>query len=295
MVDSITSYRIANAIEMDKTFSGSYLIVEGTRDEVLYGKFTNPTYCQIQIAQTRDNVIDTIAILNERSFNRALGIIDHDFDFILASVIVMDNLVYTDYHDAEISIIESSAFETVIYSSGSRKKIEAAEKELKKSLRTVFYELAEHIGYLKLANKIDSLGLSFRPRSQDSNPLTYSDFIDVKTLSFKGLAQLVTSVINYSNNRDTKPVSRKDIIDSCLRVKQNAYPHKHLCNGHDLTFIIQLALKSKLGSKSKNELSHKSIELALIYAFDSREFETGLLFHAIKKWESAKGLKILKI
>ena len=73
MVQDITGIRIANALSMDKTFQGTFLVVEGMRDEIFFNKFINKQCCQIYTAKGKPNVLESIQILNERKFGRAFG------------------------------------------------------------------------------------------------------------------------------------------------------------------------------------------------------------------------------
>jgi hypothetical protein len=295
MINDITAIRIANSVQMDSGFAGIFLFVEGSRDVVLFKKFIDRYKCQIQVANGKFNIIGAIEILNSRKFQRGLGIIDKDFDEILNITYTISNLISTDFHDIEISIIESDALLHVVETHCDGAKLKKLELE-NGPIKTVLYSLAKYIGYLKLANKIYNLGLVFKPENVDGRPLNYSNFIDALTLTFKGDHLLVETVFNYSINR-TQNCSAKETIIEKLKLVQELVDldEKHLCNGHDITFIIQLALKKKLGSTRSIELSQKRIELDLSFAYDSTYFISTNLYQEIKKWEDRKKVKILTL
>ncbi len=140
------------------------------------------------------------------------------------------------------------------------------------------------------------MGLSFKPETPDGKSLSYSDFIDIKSLSFINSESLIKSIVNYSANKLKKPKPIEVIADKYNEVKNNApYDRLQLCNGHDITFIIQLSLKRKLGNYNANEYSQKRIELDLIFAYDSQDFLTTKLYNNIKKWETDNAKIVLKI
>jgi len=295
MINDITAVRIANSVQMDSSFAGIFLFVEGSRDVVLFRKFINRSTCQLYTCNGKFNIIGAIEILNERNFERALGIIDKDFDNILNITYVIANLISTDFHDIEISIIESNALMHVIETHCDGEKLGKLEAQ-NGPIKTVLYSLAKDIGYLKLANKIHNLGLVFKPEQVDGRHLNYSNFIDTLTLTFKGDPLLVETVFNYSINKSPNCSSTKIIAEKLIEVKAMAdFDEKHLCNGHDITFIIQLALKKKLGSTSSAELSQKRIELDLSFAYDSTYFVSTNLYHEMRKWQDQKKVKILEV
>jgi 5S rRNA maturation endonuclease (ribonuclease M5) len=293
MIKDLTPVRIANSIEMDDSFIGATIIVEGPRDSTFFSKFINQGSTQTYIAHGKTNVLDSIAILNEREYKRALGIIDRDFSEILKSKISIENVILTDYHDIEIAIIESPAFNVVLSSLGNQEKIKEIESNHKSNAKEIIFELSKDVGILKLANQLGNLGLVFKPALPAGNPLNYSDFIDFKFMKFTSVDDLLTTTINYSTNR-SKPQPKEYIKEKYTEVlKMGPYDYKHICNGHDFTFILQMALKKSFGSVSPTECSQKRIELDLIFAYDSRFFMTTTLYADIKKWEVSKSLKVL--
>lgn len=294
MIEYLTPERISNALEMNNAFGGVFLLVEGITDEVLFSKFINSNTCKIYIAHGKPNVVGAVRLLNDRNFNRVLGVVDRDFDDILKINITDENIVASDYHDIGISILESASFNYILTTHGDINKISEVENTARKNLKDICYELVYDLGVLKLANKMDNLGLSFKPDRADGRPLPYSDFVDGKSFTFSGSDKLITTSYNYSINRKVKPQSIQAITAAYHRAKAMApFDLKQLCNGHDITFIIQLALKKKIGSLNASECSQKRIELDLIFSYDSRYFVQTQLYRSIKDWESQKNKSIL--
>lgn len=296
MINEISPERIANSLKMNSAFSGTYLLVEGQRDSNLLMKFINKSQCQIELTFGRNNLINALKILNKANFNRVLGIIDRDFDQLLAFVVNEPNLIITDFHDIEISVVKSSALDYVLDCYGSREKITILTKKTGKEIIDLLFDLAEDLAILKLANKIHNLGLVFKPFKPDGKVITYSDFIDFSKYIKLSPENLIKSIYDYSNNKGTTVAALDVITDRFNKTKlAGPYDRLHLCNGHDLTFILQLSLKKTFGSKIGTETSAKAIELNLILAFDSREFQKTILYDDIKKWEASNSKNVLVI
>ena len=80
----------------------------------------------------------------------------------------------------------------------------------------------------------------------------------IKSLTFINSDSLIKSIVNYSTNKLKKPKPIEIIADKYNEVKDNApYDRLQLCNGHDVTFITQLALKRKLGNYNAHQLFPK--------------------------------------
>ncbi|PEW28197.1 DUF4435 domain-containing protein [Bacillus thuringiensis] len=284
MFEHMTADRTANAIIMQATSSDkTFVIVEGMKDYKLYNKFLD-VHNQVEIKQVggKDNVQQVIQILNEREFNSKVGIIDSDFSKILNDEVDVENLFLTDFHDSEVMMFESPALEIVLSMYVTKEKL---EKFLaKREIRELIIKLAKEIGVLKLANYVHSLGLAFKPKNIDNKPLKYKDFIDDKTLDFKGREQLIQTVRNYSFNRSNS-VAEIDVIKEKIdEISNSEYELVQLVNGHDLTNIICHLLKKALGCNNKSLQDYNSIEDALIMSYEARYWIKTELFQKLYEW-----------
>ena len=96
MEENITIERIANAIMQNTSFKGHYLIVEGPKDSKLYGKYTNDEEIIIKEAFGNQKVQEILNLLNDRGFDRKIGIIDSDFRRITDDEVEILALQYVD-------------------------------------------------------------------------------------------------------------------------------------------------------------------------------------------------------
>jgi hypothetical protein len=288
----ITPERTANAIMLDSSFTGHYLIVEGKKDLKLYGKFVKFDDFRILPAFGNDKVREVLKILDERGFDRRIGIIDSDFNQILGVKETINGLFITDDHDIEVMIIKTDALNHLLNVFCSKASIENFEKIQGKPIRDLLFSLGEEIGYLKYANKMYDLGLVFKPVEVDGNSLKYKNLVCNKTFAYLGRDKLIETAINYSVNRGTN-IKSKDIISekynetSLLELDLN-----HLVNGHDLSQFLYILMKKILKSRNKMLQDYNSVEDSLILAYDYANFKETKIFESISSWAKMNKIEI---
>lgn len=287
----MTAERTANAIMQDTTFSGTYLIVEGMKDFNLYNKFLKNT-ASIKQVGGKEKVKDVIKILEERHFNNKIGIIDADFSKILGEAQEVESIFFTDYHDSEVTMFKSPALETVLYNYITREKLEAFLNG--RDIRAILLELSKEIGLLKLANHLNSLGLAFKPKNIDGNTLKYKEFIEERTLQFKGKDDLINTVRNYSFNRSQQVADKETIKQKIEELSIKEYDLLQLVNGHDLSNIIFLLLRKCLRSTNKALTDYNAVEDAFIMSYEARYFINTELFKSLYEWTNLKNMEIFK-
>jgi len=289
MREHITPDRIANAIRQDKSYQGTYLIVEGKSDYWFYTKFIDKKACQVEMAYGYLKVIAVINNLEQTNYQKALGIIDADFRRLENETLVSNNILMTDVHDLETMIIQSPVFEQVIESYYVKERYETFIAKKPDNLRNILLHLAKPIAYLKWINKIHDYGLLFKPQKETDKPLDYTKFIEKSNLTFKGYEELIKTVINYTINKihpQKLTVSQQEILDK-IKIKEMEGQHDlwQLCNGHDLTNLIAIALLKAISSYNAKAVGYTEIERNLILAYDSFYFKTTNLLVSIKHWE----------
>lgn len=295
MRDDITPARIANSIMQNKNFQGVYIIVEGIKDLNCFKKFIDKNYATLQVAFGYEKVKEVLSILKERidfDYENVIGIIDRDFREITNIHETIENLFITDYHDLEISIIQSNAFENVLNICATEENIRKFENEASSSIKNLIFELSKNIGYLKLSNHVDNLGLVFKPKTLDANTIKYSDFICTKELKLVSVDKMIDTVFNYSIQK-SKNLKSKDIIKKSYNKNiLNSHNILHLVNGHDFTNIFSLVLKKNLKANSFND--GNEIEKKLILAYEYENFKQTNLFKNISLWLKSNNKNIFK-
>jgi len=295
MEDYLTPGRIANSILQKTSFKGSYLIVEGNNDFSLYKKFIDNSFCKIEIAFGNQNVIDIIEELKKRGYENVIGVIDSDYRRLENDLPSRSNILLTDFHDIEVMLFSSDAFETVMSHYSILEKVEAFKTQNKNNdLREIFLNLARPLGYLKWANKINNWGLVFKPIKPEGKPLSYSDFIPPDTLKFTSYEEMTQTVINYTSSKSKTKTKTEAVKLTKKLIDNNTHSSLQICNGHDIIHIICLSLRKKISNLNSNAVKAEQLEKDFIFAYDSRYFEQTELYKQIKQWEIDKGKSVLK-
>lgn len=290
--EHITTERIANAIMQNTTFKGHYLIVEGTKDSKLYGRFLNHQEIVIKEAFGKQKVKKVIQILTARGFDRKIGIIDADFSRITEEDIEINGIFITDDHDIEVMVIKTKALDDVLHLFCSNLKIKEFKKNHRVSVKDKIFELGKKVGYLKLANKIFDLGLIFKPEKLGGNQIKYKNFISDKTLNYLGDEKLIDTVFNYSINKSTNIQDKIIISKKLSKIKGNEYPIEQLVNGHDLTNVLFILMKKVLSSKKKELYDSNSVEYFLTLAYQFDDYKMTYLYKNIKNWADEKDINV---
>jgi hypothetical protein len=269
----LTDDRDANQIRLRRsTFSGTFLLVEGSSDKVFYERFIDKIVCQIVIVtgqpSSKLRVIAVLDILNKSNFDGVLAIVDADFDRLENSVYEVVNLLRTDTHDLETMLIDSSALDKVIAEFGSEEKI----AKLQLDGRTSLVEAGRSIGYLRWISQCDGLNLTF-------SDLRFSKFIDDKTLQMNEL-DLIQEVKNKSQAFSLKTeYLQQRIADE----KNKGFNPWQVCCGHDLVEILAFGLRRTIGTMN---VDVDSLERSLRLAYEEVYFRKTQLWINIRQWES---------
>ncbi len=269
MREFLTGDRDANQIRLRRsTFFGTFLLVEGSSDKVLYERFINKITCQIVIMAGKTRVIAVLDILDRSNFDRVLAIVDADFDRLKNSVDESINLLLTDTHDLETMLIDSPALDKVVAEYGSEEKI----AKLKLAVRTSLIEAGISIGYLRWISQCDGLNLTF-------SDLRFSKFINEKTLQMNEL-DLIQEVKNKSQafSLNTEDLQRRIATEN-----NKGFNPWQVCCGHDLVEILALGLRKTIGTMS---VDSDSLERSLRLAYEEVYFRKTQLWANIRQWES---------
>lgn len=292
MENHILADRIANAIMMDNSFKGYYLVVEGIKDYKLFSKFINNSNVKIKEAFGFEKVKLVLQLLSERGYSNRLGIIDSDFSEILSIKHDVDGLFITDCHDIEVMIFKTQALETVLRTYVPASKIQIYETKKGKSIREIILELGAEVGLLKLANKVYDLGMIFKPQVPEGNQIRYRDFINEVWLDFNGRKALIESLLNYSRSKSKSLKSEEEITKRLDEIASSKYKIDHLVNGHDLSNILFLLIKKTLASTSKMLNDFNAIEDSLILAYEYDDFKTTRLYSGVREFETNRKTQI---
>ena len=231
MREYLTPDRIADGIHMERDYPGyslyAFLLVEGSTDERIYKHFIAEDKCQIIVAHSKENAINTLAILEKDHFLGVLAIVDADFMILEGMQPSSQNLLLTDIHDLELMMINSPALEKVLLELGSRDKLSKLEEKHKQDIRSLIMECAMPIGYLRWISLREKLSLKFEA-------LKFDRFIDREDLTIN-VRHMITSVQGHTtgSTRSQRPLLKDDEIhDRMQQLSSDTHDPWHVCCGY---------------------------------------------------------------
>ena len=294
----LTTHRMTNQISMDSNFKGKYLLLEGVKDVKVYLKHFKENNLKTLICHGKYNQRIVWEDLNQRNESRIIAIRDADF-IRLRGKLAHDyhhSFFLTDSHDSEIMMVNSGLFMQSLQQALTITKYQDildTRPNLLSDLKNLIYPL----GCLKLANKLDSLGLKFKPSEETGTKIDFNKFIDIKKMQSLGNDKIIQTCINYSMNKVTKgSISPVEEIQSSLKqvLKQN-HPIDEIIHGHDFSMILALFVKKHLGVNNDHLKNDDNTETFLAACFDSKFFKTTQLYQTINNWEKSNIFQLLDI
>ena len=274
---------IANNIRMTRSLhSGAFLLVEGTDDAKLYSKFCAST-CKVIPAHSKANVEAAITELNRTKFTGALGIIDADFDSTVGSSRIPANVARTDFHDLEVQLVCSRAFDIVLSEFGSASKIQNFQTQTGLSVRDAVMSMSASLGALQLLSAQNALFFTFED-------LDFSKFINRETFMLSETS-MIKAVLDRSRRNDIDPAS---IRRELLLLNASGIDHRQLACGHDAVRILGIGLRKVLGTQRAVDVEAANLQRALRLAYDSTAAAKSNLFTSIREWTRETGFAILE-
>jgi hypothetical protein len=276
MREYLSGERDANAIRMRRsTFSGTFLLVEGSSDKSFYERFVSRTTCTLVVVSGKPSskfrVIAVLALLEQSNFQGVLAIVDADFDRLEGFTDDNPHLFRTDLHDLETMLINSPALDKVIAEFGSEEKI----TKFGHDIRIVILKEGMIIGYLRWISKIDELNLTF-------DGIKFSSFINEKTLKIDQ-SKLIQEVKNQSQAHS---LNNKDLQQRINSQKDENHAPCQVSCGHDLVEILSLGFRKAIGSYQPSDIKPDILERSLRLAYEEVYFCETELYLSIRSWES---------
>ncbi|HBB34288.1 MAG TPA: hypothetical protein DDZ80_25065 [Cyanobacteria bacterium UBA8803] len=269
--------RDANAIRLQRsTFSGTFLLVEGSSDKTFYERFVDKLVCKlISISGKPSSKLRIVAVLNileNSDFQGVLAIVDADFDHLEVSSHSSPNLLRTDTHDLETMLLNSPALDKVIAECGSEEKIARFGRDV----RTALLEAGIPIAYLLWISQLEALNLTF-------DGIVFSRFIDDQTLQIDE-AKLIQEV----KNKSQAFMLKSEDLQQRLTIQRNdSHDPWQVCCGHDLVEILSLGLRRAIGSARASDVEPNSLERNLRLAYEETYFYKTQIYLSVRLWESS--------
>jgi hypothetical protein len=283
MQQYINGIRVANDVMMlRKQHAGSVAIVEGPSDARFYNRYFDKT-CRVLPAFGKSNVIDAIIELTKRKAAGVLGIVDSDYTYLEKKVIQHPNILNTDFHDLETLLMLSPSLTNTLRELIPDDKIHLLEN-LVNSIRESLLAIGIEIGYLRWISVRENLGLNFDalPYKQTVNP-------NQKTADLRS----ILSSAKVASKVTKLAISDVDILSKTNALKAEHADIAHICQGHDLVFLLELVVPvvfdNMFGRNSSNSIRGRIrsdiLSEKLRLGYEKAFFLTTKLYLAIKDWE----------
>lgn len=282
MLSFLSASDVANEISMSRSkFSGTYVVVEGTTDVRLYGKFLSEG-ATIIAASSKTNVKGTVAECLRRKDNAVIGIVDKDIDGMIGKT-VKEPVFYTDRRDLESGLICSEALDGVLS--------EYADKDLLSrfvrdngDIRTVIGKAAAPLGVLMYISYKRGMSLSFKD-------LNHRLFINRRTLAVD-VSRMVQEVFQQSMGQMLSVSSMAEQVRDTVRKLDDPWD---AARGHDATAILAIGLTTIFGSYNTKYLDSNTVSGALRLAYSYEMFASTRLFAESSDYARRKNLALWKV
>ena len=260
----------ANEIRLKRQqHKGCFLVVEGREDRLFIEQFIDPESCSVIVAGGKDNVIDTIGILETDCFRGVAGIVDADFDHMEGEYCISDNIITLETVDLEALLIRSSALDRVMVRFGSSEKIGKFDQEV----REVLLAAALPIGCLRLHSLRAGLKLTFRR-------LKYPRFLDVFSLTVD-IESMVKEVMNRSKRPD---LSWRNLAQEIVAIQRSVDDQWLICYGTDMLAVLAHGLRKALGTNNARAVGVETVRMCLQLGFQWSDLNRSKLGGDLRKW-----------
>ncbi len=280
MMEYITAADIeAQAKLVRAVFKGTIVVVEGDTDARVFERLLDRALSLVIPARSRANALHSVEALNAQGFGGIVAIVDADFARLVGAEGTAQNVFLTDWHDLEVMLVESSAFEVVVREYASGAKLARFGTDGTSKVRAMVYAATRPIGALRLLSALEELALNFE--GFEPAKVVERDTMKVDTNS------LVSRVLGRSGRSLSERVR---IGERVAQISARAdFDSREMCCGHDLVAVFCVALRGPLGSMTRRAANAQEIERALRLAFDLSAFRTMELYRRLLGWEAANG------
>jgi hypothetical protein len=257
-----------------ETFKGAFIFVEGASDAKFYAMFIDTKQCQLIITEGRTVLLDACRVLERALFDGFFGIIDADFDHVDSKIVGVKDVFPTDLHDAECSMLATSAFDKLLQQLAVESKLQSWNKLHCGEIRDHLLRESSKVGYLLWFSNLEKLNLHF-------SALEVKDYADPSTLNVN-LKQLVRHVKNKSSRHDLPDDFLIGGIEKQMSVTQELW---QVVRGHDFVDLFGFGLRSAWGNWKSSEVTCERLEIELRLAYSENHFLCTRLFGMIRAWE----------
>jgi hypothetical protein len=261
------------------------LLVEGGFDQRFW-RMHCVRECRVIPKRGRQAVLAELDRAEDHPDAVLLGVLDADLDRIEDRLVIRDDVIWTDAHDLEGTLIALPALGKLIAQLVEPEKLAEDEARWTESIQARLFRHAAEMGRLRwLAQREGLAALVFKKKSKRELNLfdRYERCVDADWSP--SLAKIIEQMINYSSAHH---LLSQDLTDQCEALP-GADPAQ-LCNGHDLIGFLRVS--PQIG---KRPLVVDDLADRLAGACERHWLVLTSMWQDIEAWERAHpGFQVLK-
>lgn len=244
-----------------------WVLVEGESDQKLFAKLIDGEHVKVeQVHGGVENLRKAIETLVDET-NQVIGIRDSDFLHLDGRDETIKYLFITDYHDAEMMIVQCDhSFSSVVaeFSGDRLKDFHLLRDEILQSLT--------FLAGIRWKNHTENLELNFKG-------LGVGCFYD-------GASKVLQIEACVENIHKRSPNKKREVgQDEIFRMVTGVTDYPNLCNGHDFVKAFALHVSAISGKGTR----HSEVEAALRVSFRLEDFKNTLLYDNLENWQHETG------
>ena len=277
MRGSLTGWDIAGYVRFQRqTHKGTILLVEGERDARVFDRLLDQRYVITEVSFGKDNALEALDLLEDEAYEGVVALVDADFDRLEEVKFDLENLIVTDDHDLDVTIIRTRALDLYLEEFADKGKLQAFRSTLMGGLLSVLLKSCITLAYCRWASKKFGLMIDFKR-------LDFSRFIDQRRLECDEAA-----LLSYLISRSPAAMcTEQELRQRVLALRSGDHSEFDLCNGHDASNVVGIALQDVIGSYRPIQVTGRIVESSLRLAFDIVAFEQTSLYEKFRHWQTA--------
>jgi hypothetical protein len=266
-------------IRMERqAFGGVFVLFEGSTDVRRFDKFFDPSLTSSVTCWGRKTLLGVVEALNGQGQNDFLALTDADFDHFFGCLADAKNLIYSQFHDFDIDVIQTEVLERYLAEVGDRDLCEVIG-----DIEEIRFAIADAIRPLTSAKIANQLGLI----NCGLSDLNWSSCFDGTALNKDRLAYLILK----------KTTPKREHIDALVEIIDGNMCFDEIwqaTNGHDFSETLGLFLRSRIGRRKHAQTTSDEIERHLRLALSDRDFKSMAVYREIIAWENKSGMWVLQ-
>lgn len=234
----------------------------------------------------REAVLEVLGIGSEHDDSVLLAVLDADLDRVEGRLMVEPDVVWTDAHDLETTLLQLPTLEKLVAQRVGPDKL--ADQEAKwegERFRARLFRHAEGVGRLRWLKHREGLDALIFKKTKKGDVVYFDNYAECVERDWSpSLAKVITALRNFSG---ADSLRGRDLAGESAALP--AAELDQICNGHDLVGFLVAWLKPW------HKFTAAELADTLAGLCERSWLVTTAMWQAIEKWEAAHpGFRVLK-